>query len=166
MTFIKKLFNKNKSDRTNGGIRKVLDKNLPKYVNSTEIVGFECDFYKRAAISADKDVLDGEYRLTCEKIGEKICCRYSRKLSRNGNVDKIFDGDENLLISLEKAVREENIARLNGLETFVSGLPRNYGAKLSVRYSSGESIETSNNQQVDLPSTAIERFVKIFESYI
>ena len=53
---------------------------------------------------------------------------------------------ENVFPSLTALVREYKLAKNNGFHSRTHGLPRNFGGSIDISYSSGETINTSNNQ--------------------
>ena len=67
------------------------------------------------------------------------------------------------MTNLQEIVSKYNFAQYNGYISKVSGLPDMYGAKIDIKYASGESIYAHDNQDWFIPFEAIEELVRIFE---
>ena len=67
------------------------------------------------------------------------------------------------MTNLQEIVSKYNFAQYNGYISKVSGLPDMYGAKIDIKYASGESIYAYDNQDWFIPFEAIEELVRIFE---
>ena len=152
-----------------GGIHRTQENMSQKTIHSTQVISFECEF-SLVSFGFNKDEKDkewnGVFELSAELVGSRAHCHYVHSKRRDGTIDKTFDADCALLDELEKVIREEDLARFNGYSSHTSGLPDMYGANLTVYYASGEHIYTSNNQDVDLPLSALRAFKAIFEKYL
>lgn len=168
---MKKLFNKlfggkteRDTDDVDGGVKKHIDRNAPKIIESTNLTDFSCKFSLTSYFhDGAKDGFDGLFNLSASLSEGKVTGKYVHTRTRAEHVSASFEASEELLAELEKIIREENLASLNGLETFTSGLPDFYGASLHAEYASGELIYTSNNQDIELPMSALRRFKSAFD---
>ena len=66
------------------------------------------------------------------------------------------------MMRLWKIVSKYDFAQHNGYVSKVSGLPHMYGAKLDIRYASGESIYAYDNQDCFIPLEAMRELVELF----
>ena len=70
-----------------------------------------------------------------------------------GELDK--EADASFLEALQEVVSRHDLAAHNGFVHTVSGLPEMYGARLDIRYASGESIYAHDNQSCFLALEAM-----------
>ena len=69
------------------------------------------------------------------------------------------------MTSLQEIVSKYDFAQYNGYISKVSGLPHMYGAKLDIKYASGESIYAHDNQDCFISLDAMNELVELFSSY-
>ncbi len=152
------------TDDIDGGVKTYNSgEDSPKVVESTEIVSFKCEFSLLAAVSEEESELDGKiYTLDAEQDNGTVKCKidwYGREDSR---VPREFSADASFMTSLHEIVSKYDFAQYNGFESVVSGLPHMYGAKLDIKYASGESIYAYDNQDCFLPFGAMKELVELF----
>ena len=82
---------------------------------------------------------------------------------RDGSGDKSeFETDSSFMAKLQEIVKKYDLAKHNGYTHHVSGLPDMYGAKVDIKYASGESIYAYDNQDCFIPFEAIEELIELF----
>ena len=69
------------------------------------------------------------------------------------------------MTSLQEIVSKYDFAQYNGYISKVSGLPHMYGAKLDIKYASGERIYAHDNQDCFISLDAMNELVELFSSY-
>ena len=142
-----------------GGVRHQEDTDAPKVIASTQIVSFSCEF-SAYDLAMDSSPIAGRYHtLYAAQNGGTYEAR------GGGTVydERKFTPDKAFFDRLQQIVAKYDLAQYNGKSYTVSGLPPDYGAKLNIRYASGESIYASNNQSCFLPVEAMEDLVNLFK---
>lgn len=154
------------TDDIDGGVVRHNDGvDAPKVIESTEIVEFICEFsllttfdpgelgnnnYKLRAFLTD-DVVEGSFKKWGRNCGD-------------GENDFTFVSDSSFMTKLQEIVSKHDFAGYNGYTHTVSGLPHMYGAKLDIRYDSGESIYAYNNKDCFLSYEAMHDLAALFHS--
>ena len=149
-----------------GGIVKTVNVNVPKVINSTQIMIFECKFSTLAFFDLDADIGNRVYILEARLENEFVNGRYRHRSRFENNVDVIFKAEQSFMERLQRIIEEHNLAKNNGVCVEVKGLPDMYGAKLRVDYASGERIYTSNNQDNFLSVNVMEAVLRLFRTQL
>ena len=135
----------------------------PKVVESTEIVSFKCEFSLLAAVLEEESELNGRiYTLDAEQDNGTVKCKIDWYGRESSSVPKGFTADASFMTSLQEIVSKYDFAQHNGYISKVSGLPHMYGAKLDIKYASGESIYAYDNQDCFIPFDAMKELVELF----
>ena len=147
-----------------GGVRHSISAAVPKSVDSKDIVAFRCRFSLRFMTASAEDGFCGLFDLAAGKKDGRVECRFLHAMTAKSDVNEVFDASDGFLAALDEIIKDEDLASYNGTFYSVSGLPDMFGSRLSVEYASGERIDTSNNQSVHLPLSALRRIRDLFES--
>ena len=142
-----------------GGIRRSVDENAPKVIGSTEIASFYCKFSTTDRLRGDSPIAGHIITLRAEEKTGSYDLRGYPETSGS------FSPDAEFFRQLQKIVSIYDFAQYNGQHYTVSGLPPDYGMTLDIRYASGETIRSSDNQSCFLPLEAMEAMVALFEHY-
>ena len=136
----------------------------PKVVESTKIVSFKCEFSLLAAVLEEESELNGRiYTLDAELDDETVKCKIDCYGRESSSVPREFTADVSFMKKLQAIVEKYDFAQHNGYISKVSGLPHMYGAKLDIKYASGESIYAYNNQDCFISIDAIKELVELFD---
>ncbi len=149
-----------------GGRHTTADIAAPKTIRCRKITAFSCAFSTMAYLDAPEVPPAGVYHLTAARTGNIVNGQYRFRRHDGSGKDRIFTTDTAFLDELAKIVKEGGLAQFNGIHTTVSGLPDLYGAELSVRYASGESISAGDNQDCFLPAEVMTALVETFTRQI
>ena len=152
-------------ERAAGGIvTDATDPNAPKTVESKEITGFHCRF---SLVSASDPGALGNKIYTLDAVLENGAVTGSYTVSRYDAVKRSVSAADGpgFMAELQALVERHDLARYNGRYYNVSGLPREFGSSLDVRYASGESIRASNNQSCFLSMEEMADLAELFERY-
>lgn len=150
-----------------GGRRRTIDNRAEKTIVSTEIVNFELEFSLTSYVLDEEERINGFYGaffLTCKRTENGVECHYKQRKRFGPDVTEDFITDVEFLAKLDKIVKEEDFASLNGYSSRTSGLPEMFGNDLTIDYASGENIYTYNNQSIDLPIDGLRRVKELFDS--
>jgi len=152
------------TDDIDGGVKTYNSgEDSPKVIESTEIVSFECEFSLLAAVLEEESELSGRiYTLDAELDKEAVKCRIDCYGRESSSVTREFSADASFMKNLQAIVEKYDFAQHNGYESVVSGLPHMYGAKLDIKYVSGESIYAYDNQDCFISIDAIRELVELF----
>lgn len=142
-----------------GGVRHSVDENAPKVIRSTEITSFYCKFSTTDRMRGDSPIAG--HIITLQADGSIATYALWGHPETSGS----FIPDAAFFRQLQKTVAQYDFAQYNGQHYTVSGLPPDHGMKLEIRYASGESIRSSDNQSCFLPLEAMEALVALFENY-
>lgn len=147
-----------------GGVKKYNSgEDSPKNIESSEILSFACKFSLFALYSDGQSELDGRiYTLSADLENESVVCKAKWRNRFGDGETKEFKTDASLMTKLQEIVSKYNFAQHNGYSSTVSGLPDMYGAKLDIKYLSGESIYAYDNQDNFLSLDAMEELVALF----
>ena len=155
------------TDDIDGGVKTYNSgEDSPKVIESTEIVSFECEFSLIAAVFEEESELSGRiYKLSAvlEDATVKSNIQWSNRAGAGEEHD--FTADASFMASLQEIVSKYDFAQYNGYISKVSGLPHMYGAKLDIKYASGESIYAHDNQDCFISLDAMNELVELFSSY-
>lgn len=124
-----------------GGIRDWSRDDAPKLIKSKVIDHFECEFKTNLRTEEGYDYFVME--MIREK--EQAACRLQAYSDWALPMDLVFDAPLSALDDLQKLADQYDLARYNGQDRQVNGLPPNLGARLRVVYASGERIYASDN---------------------
>lgn len=142
-----------------GGKTDLTDYDAPKSVQSEELISFTTRFYRqmdfvyrndRSYSFSMKKLDDGTYQIG-EEESELSC---------------VTDAD--FAARLEKLIRDNDIAKLNGIYTETAGLPFEYAPEsLNAVYASGESINYhfDGNPESSWNGMVLDLFAKEFDSH-
>ena len=153
------------ADCVDGGVRHYSSgDDAPKTIVSSEITDFRCEFSLYAA--ADPGKLGcGKYK--CSAVlqeGTAACSiRWQERTGASG--DRTFTAGRKFLQKLQETVSAHDLVKHNGYVSRVSGLPDMYGASLSVRYASGESIYAYDNQHNFLTDEVMNDLFTLFTTW-
>lgn len=149
------------SDDIDGGVVKRYWADMPKIIESTEIVRFHCTISLFAVY--DTEWLGNRlYELDAFLEDDKVRVKY-HWYERNGGSDRAeYIADADFMVQLQKIVAAYDFAQHNGYTHTVSGLPYMYGETLDIRYESGEVIHVHDNQSGFLSFEAIKELIALF----
>ncbi len=154
----------NTDDIDGGVIHDYTDPNAPKVIECTEITKFYCDFSLLTNTEAE-ELGNRVYMLTAILEGESVKCCIDWHASGDGEKCE-FEAEPAFMEKLHEIVAKYDFAQYNGEVYTVSGLPDNFGSKLDIEYSSGESIYANDNQSVFLSMDAMKELVKLFRDNV
>jgi len=152
---------------TCGGTTRTKDNSAEKTIISTEIVNFELEFSLTTYVLDEDERKSGFYGvfdLKCKRTDSGVECHYKQRKRFDPNVTADFVTDFDFLAKLDKIVKDEDFAVLNGYSSHTAGLPEMFGNDLTIDYASGEHIYTHNNQSIDLPIEGLRRVKELFDS--
>ena len=148
----------NTTDDIDGGVRHYVDENAPKVIESTQIVSFECYFSTLDLSIGDTALAGRVYTLKAAQNGGSYATRAGGEVYD----DLTFTPDPHFFEQLQHIVSQYDFAQYNGQHYTASGLPPDFGAKLTVEYASGEYICASDNQNCFIPLDAMQALVELF----
>jgi len=154
------------TDDIDGGVVKHNDgTDAPKVIESTEIVEFICEFSLLTNCEPG-ELGSNNYELRAS-LKDNVVEGSFKKWGRDGREEEnnfTFESDSSFMTKLQEIVSKHDLAKHNGYTHTVSGLPNMYGAKLDIRYESGESIYARNNQSCFLSYDVMYDLVTLFSS--
>lgn len=152
------------TDDIDGGVKTYNSgEDSPKVIESTEIVSFECEFSLIAAVLEEESELAGRiYTLDADMDNGAVKCKIDWYGRESSSVPREFTADASFMKKLQGIVEKYDFAQHNGYESVVGGLPHMYGAKLDIRYASGESIYAYDNQDCFISFDAMKELVELF----
>ena len=152
------------TDDIDGGVKTYNSgEDSPKVIESTDIISFECEVSLYSVVLEEESELDGRnYKLSAvlENGTAKSKIKWHDRAGAGEEHD--FTADASFMTNLQEIVSKYNFAQYNGYISKVSGLPDMYGAKLDIKYTSGESIYAYDNQDCFISIDAINELVEIF----
>ncbi len=148
-----------------GGVQNDTSYDAPKTIESTQIIAFSCEFSAFDRAEEDTRLAGRAYQLEAKLENGAVKGSYYAHTRYDGERET-FRESHSFMAALQKVVAEYDLAQHNGLSYRVSGLPKDYGAALSVTYASGESIHASNNQSCFLSIDAMEALEALFYAQI
>ncbi len=154
------------TNEEDGGVKKYNSgEDSPKSINSSEIISFNCKFSLISLVLEDESELNGRiYTLSADLENESVICKAKWRNTFGDGETKEFKTNVSFMAKLQEIVSKYDFAKHNGYSSTVSGLPDMYGAKLDIKYSSGESIYAYDNQDNFLTLEAIKELVSLFFS--
>jgi len=150
------------SDEVDGGVIIENSIDAPKVIESTEITEFYCEC-STLAMATDLPLSGYVFTLEAAVNGDVVTGTFSTR-GREAE-DFSFETDIGFMEALQDIVAEYDLPQHNGHSYRVSGLPDQYGAVLSVKYASEESIYASDNQDNFLSMEAVEALIDLFRVY-
>lgn len=145
-------------DPIDGGVIDSTDPDAPKTIQDTRIISFSCRF--STLDDGEPGMLGNHiYDLTAKLENGAVKGSYE---VRDTDLKRTFRADHSFMNELQTLVEMYEIARFNGHFVEVQGLPGDYGADLTVKYASGESITGSDNEELFLPYTFLESLNRLF----
>lgn len=149
------------NDDIDGGVVKRYWTDMPKVIESAEIVTFHCVISLFA--SCETDGLGNRiYTLDATLKDGEVLVKYSWR-ERGGGSDKAeYKADEDFMTRLQNIVAAHNFAQHNGYYHTVSGLPDMYGESLDIVYASGERIHVHDNQSGFLSLESEKELIMLF----
>lgn len=91
-----------------------------------------------------------------------VKCKVDWYGRESSSVPREFTADIAFMKKLQVIVEKYDFAQHNGYKCVVSGLPHMYGAKIDIKYGSGESIYAYDNQHCFISLDAIKELVELF----
>ena len=149
------------TDPIDGGVVKRHWDDMPKVIESTEIVEFHCTISLLAA--ADTEEMGHRvYKLDAVLKDEEVQVKYDW-YERQGKSDKAeYRADADFMVRLQEIVAYHDFAQHNGYSHTVSGLPDMYGERIDIVYASGECIYVHDNQSGFLGREAQKKLIALF----
>jgi len=152
------------TDDIDGGVVRHNDgADAPKVIESTEIVEFICEFSLLTTFEPG-ELGNNNYELRVSRKDDVVEGSFRKWGRDSGKNDFTFASDSSFMTKLQEIVSKHDLVRHNGYTHTVSGLPYMYGAKLDIRYASGESIYAYNNQDCFLSYDAMYDLAALFNS--
>ena len=162
MRLLKALFKKESTCIEDGGVQTCIDKNAPKSIVSENIISFYCEF-STVAIADDILIEHGIYTFSARLKDGAVRGEYKKRTRYGEGEQFLFRKSHSFMRKLQHIVKTYDLAKYNGIEYSVSGLPDMYGAKIHIVYASGESIYTSDNQSNFLPIEVMQALLEVFK---
>ena len=157
------------TDHIDGGVIKQVQADVPKVIESTEIVEFHAEISLTTVYDADEQthrVHKGVYKLDAVLKNGEVLVKYDW-YDHQGSGDKAeYKAEADFLVRLQEIAAAYNFAGHNGYYYKVSGLPDMYGEFLNIIYASGEQIYAYDNQSGFLPYEAAEELILLFGAAI
>ena len=160
-------FPRRNTDNIDGGVvTRNSGEDSPKVIESTEMVCFECELSLIAVVFEEESELSGRiYNLSAVLEDATVKSKIKWRDRAGAGEEHDFTTDASFMTSLQEIVSKYDFAQYNGYISKVSGLPYMYGAKLDIKYASGESIYANDNQDCFISLDAITELVELFSSY-
>lgn len=157
------------TDHIDGGVIKQVQADVPKVIESTEIVEFHAEISLTTVYDADEQthrVHKGVYKLDAVLENGEVLVKYDW-YDHQGRGDRAeYKADADFLAKIQEIAAAYNFAKHNGYYHKVSGLPDMYGERLDIIYASGEQIYAYDNQSRFLPYEAAEELILLFGASI
>ena len=153
------------TDDIDGGVKTYNSgEDSPKVIESTEIISFKCEFSLIAVVLEEESELDGRnYKLSAVLEDGAVKSKIKWRDRAGAGEEHDFTADASFMTNLQEIVSKYNFAQYNGYISKVSGLPDMYGAKIDIKYASGESKYAYDNQDCFISIDEIKELVKIFK---
>ena len=149
------------SEDVDGGVVKRYRTDMPKVIESTEIVSFQCVISLIAACEAD-GLGHRVYKLAAAVRDGEVLVKYDWR-ERGGKSDRAeYTAEADFMVRVQKIVSDYDLASQNGYYHNVSGLPDMYGGSLDIVYATDERIHIHDNQSGILPPEAEREFILLF----
>jgi len=157
------------TDHIDGGVIKQEQADVPKVIESTEIVKFHAEISLTAVYDADEQnhrVHKGVYKLDAVLENGEVLVKYDWYDHQGGGDKAEYKAEADFLVRLQAIAAAYNFAGHNGYYYKVSGLPDMYGEIIDIVYTSGEQIYAYDNQSGFLPYEAAEELILLFGAAI
>lgn len=125
-----------------GGLRDRSRTDAPKEIHSTTINLFEAEFYYVKGLEKGYDYCIFKMERQEDGASCQVMAYYH---GINEVLNQSFDLPLSALDDLQSLALDHKLARYNGLDRMVNGLPEFQGARLRVLYESGERISANDN---------------------
>ena len=157
------LFRRN-TDNIDGGVKTYNSgEDSPKVIESTEIINFEFEVsLYNIVVEEERELVGRNYKLSAVLEDGAVKSKIQWRDRAGAGEEGDFTADTSFMTSLQEIVSKYNFAQYNGYISKVSGLPDMYGAKIDIKYASGESIYAYDNQDCFISIDAINELVEIF----
>jgi len=159
-------FSSHNTDIIDGGVKTYNSgKDSPKVIESTEIISFECEASLYTVVLEEESELDGKnYKLSAVLEDGNVKAEIKWRDRSGDGEEHTFTADASFMTRLQEIAAKYNFAQHNGYISKVSGLPDMYGAKLDIKYASGESIYGYDNQDCFISFDAMKELVELFST--
>ena len=151
-----------------GGTDATLDKSAPKEIKSNDMVFFSVSSKLNTwgENGDDAELIDSISAFAVKATqGSFLLFESSDYYRKNQKFFCTLIKDD-IFPSLDKAVKEHDLAKQNGFHSKTHGLPENFGGDVLIKYASGEEIDFSDNQTPVIPYKAGLDFAEIFGKYV
>lgn len=157
---------KDTDDIDGGVVHNETELDAPKIIESEEITNFECEIsFIAMAFDEESELCGRVYNIGAVLNDDGVVYVKSKWRDRAGSSEtNEYESDISFMKELQQIVKKHDLAKHNGYVRRVSGLPDMYGAKLDVKYASGESIYAYNNQDILIPLEAATELIELFSS--
>ncbi len=153
------------TDDIDGGVKTYNSgEDSPKVIESTEIISFEFEVsLYNIVVEEESELVGRNYKLSAVLEDGVVKSKIKWRDRAGAGEEHDFTADASFMKNLQTIVEKYNFAQYNGYISKVSGLPDMYGAKIDIKYASGESIYAYDNQDCFISIDAIKELVKIFK---
>ena len=149
------------TDHIDGGVVSQEHADVPKVIESTEIVEFHAVISLFSAVDAE-ELGYRVYKLDAVLQDGEVIVRYDW-YDRQGESDRAeYKAETDFMVRLQEIAAAYNFAQYNGYYHSVSGLPDMYGEILDIVYASGERIYVHDNQSGFLSYEAEKDLILLF----
>ncbi len=145
-----------------GGVTERVDTKAPKHINSKTIIMFSAEMSTVADV--EDEYCGYVYNLNAVLENGTVKGNYKSRDRFGYAFEQSFSESAEFMNSLYLIVNEYEFSRYNGRNSFVAGLPDNYGFSVDISFASGERIYASDNQSNLIPRDAVIKLVDLFES--
>ena len=153
------------TDNIDGGVRhNNTDPDAPKVIESSEIVSFDCKLSLLAIPEEDSEFSGRVYKLCAALENGTVSGKIDWHGRPGDGNNRTFSADASFMEALQEIAVKYDFAKHNGYSYSVSGLPDMYGARLDIKYASGESIYAFNNQDCFIQLDAVQDLIRLFSS--
>jgi len=138
----------------------------PKEIKSKDIVSFELEFSTLEIEDGACKVEPGRYTFKASLSGERVLVDVKSYPHSGEALRRSVETDADFMSRVQNILDRFDAVRFNGFYHNVAGLPDFCGAHISVRYSSGESLDASDNQEMFLDFEMLFECKELFEDTI
>lgn len=155
------------TDNIDGGVvTRNSGEDSPKVIESTDIISFNCELSFIATVFDEENELEGKvYKMSAALEDVTVKSKIKWRDRAGAGEEHDFTTDASFMTNLQEIASKYDFAQYNGYISKVSGLPHMYGAKLDIKYASGESIYAHDNQDCFISLDAMNELVELFSSY-
>ena len=143
-----------------GGHHSYTNDDLPKEIVSDELISFSTAFDYE-----DPDGITGKYIISAGSENGRVKGSY-QFIENNDDlkaIEFLFDADTDLLNRIDRLIKDNDIALLNGTFEKIDGIPDEYGYEISAVYASDERLSAYDNSSNALPETFMKDLISLFE---